>query len=226
MTRGLLYLTAFFTAGLAKTAVEFSGEPHSHTAILGETTTMTCHVHPKVRRSDLAWVKLWKPAGNSTETINMTDSDFVTVASNETASTLKMRDLKRNDSGLYQCVLREGADQQFSHGTYLRVIRPAPPRLLNMSEGAKNKLITAQGIILLLCVLLPGTVLLYQTKQRNMRSYEMKYNKEEEENIYEGLNPEDFSLYHDLTHTTVRSPYQDVGSMGSMQGYDTQLEKP
>ncbi|XP_058876871.1 B-cell antigen receptor complex-associated protein alpha chain isoform X2 [Acipenser ruthenus] len=187
---------------------------------------MTCHVHPKVRRSDLAWVKLWKPAGNSTETINMTDSDFVTVASNETASTLKMRDLKRNDSGLYQCVLREGADQQFSHGTYLRVIRPAPPRLLNMSEGAKNKLITAQGIILLLCVLLPGTVLLYQTKQRNMRSYEMKYNKEEEENIYEGLNPEDFSLYHDLTHTTVRSPYQDVGSMGSMQGYDTQLEKP
>ncbi|KAK1151840.1 B-cell antigen receptor complex-associated protein alpha chain [Acipenser oxyrinchus oxyrinchus] len=226
MTRGLLYLIAVFTAGLAKTAVEFTGEPHSLTAILGETITMTCSVHPKVKSTALRWVKLWKPAGNCTETTNVTGSDIVTISNNETAGTLKMRALKRNDSGLYQCVLTEGADQQFSHGTYLRVIRPAPPKLLNMSEGAKNKLITAQGIILLLCVLLPGTVMLYQTKQRNMRNYEMKYNKEEEENIYEGLNPEDFSLYHDLTHTTVRNPYQDVGSVGSMRSYDTQLEKP
>ncbi|XP_041091222.1 B-cell antigen receptor complex-associated protein alpha chain-like isoform X1 [Polyodon spathula] len=223
MSRGLLYLIAFFTVGLAKTAVEFSGEPHSHTAVLGETVTLTCFIHPKVRKDDLAWVKLWKPARNHTETVNVTESKMVSIRPNDSFCSLVIRDLKHSDSGLYQCVLREGASQQFSHGTYLRVIRPAPPKLLNMSEGAKNKLITAQGVLLLLCVLLPGTVLLYQTKQRNMRNYEMKYNKEEEENIYEGLNPEDLSLYHDLTHTTVRSPYQDVGSL---QSYDTSLEKP
>ncbi|XP_041082152.1 B-cell antigen receptor complex-associated protein alpha chain-like [Polyodon spathula] len=222
MTRRLLYLIAVFTVGLAKT-VEFSGEPHSHTAVLGETVTLTCFVHPTVGKNDLAWVKLWKPPGNHTKMVNVTESKMVTILPNVNFSTLKMWDVKRSDSGLYKCILRNGAKKQFSHGTYLRVIRPTPPKLLNMSEGAKNKLITAQGVLLLLCVLLPGTVLLYQTKQRNMRNYEMKYNKEEEENIYEGLNPEDLSLYHDLTHTRVRSPYQDVGSLRS---YDTPLKKP
>ena len=35
-------------------------------------------------------------------------------------------------------------------------------KILNLSENAKNNILTGQGILLLLCVILPGAKLLYK----------------------------------------------------------------
>jgi hypothetical protein len=35
-------------------------------------------------------------------------------------------------------------------------------KILNLSENVKNNILTAQGILLLLCVLLPGAKLLFK----------------------------------------------------------------
>jgi hypothetical protein len=39
---------------------------------------------------------------------------------------------------------------------------PPPRPFLDMGEGTKNRIITAEGIILLFCAVVPGTLLLFR----------------------------------------------------------------
>ncbi|KAK3541526.1 hypothetical protein QTP86_028645 [Hemibagrus guttatus] len=92
---------------------------------------------------------------------------------------------------------------------------------LAISERTKNSIITAQGILLLLFVLIPGIVLICKSKGLN----ELEKKKgTEEENIYEGLNLDDCnSTYHQIQRSLVQGPYQDVINNDED---DIQLEKP
>ncbi|XP_048007700.1 B-cell antigen receptor complex-associated protein alpha chain [Megalobrama amblycephala] len=124
-----------------------------------------------------------------------------------------------NDTGLYQCKLHHSTLQTFTHGTFLQVYIPLQ-KTLNLSESVKNSIITAEGVLLLLCVLIPGTLLLCKSKTFNELS---KKKGREEENIYEGLNLDDCnSAYHQIQRSSQQGPYQDVASCGE----DIQLEKP
>ncbi|KAM3873275.1 B-cell antigen receptor complex-associated protein alpha chain [Diretmus argenteus] len=139
--------------------------------------------------------------------------------------TLLFRQVQFNDSGLYQCLLNHSAGRPavYSAGTYLQVYKPTE-RLLNISESTRNKILTAEGILLLLCLLVHGGPLLLKSKKLNL--LEGKKMKDEDENIYEGLNLEDCcTAYDQIQHYHVPNPYQDVGNVMEEEE-EIQLEKP
>lgn len=90
---------------------------------------------------------------------------------------------------------------------------------LSISEESKNSIITIQGVLLLLFLLIPGTFIIC----KGLNELEKRNNKEEE-NIYEGLNLDDCnSTYHQIQRSLVQGPYQDVLNNDED---DIQLEKP
>ncbi|XP_064805864.1 B-cell antigen receptor complex-associated protein alpha chain-like [Oncorhynchus masou masou] len=139
--------------------------------------------------------------------------------------TLILREVRLNDTGLYQCFLNHSALQPsvYTHGTFLHVYRPMV-KILDISESTKNSILTAEGMLLMVAVLLHGTMMLCKTKKLNQ--LKKKRVKEEEENIYEGLNLEECcSTYDQIQRSLVQGPYQDVGNM-IMEEEEIQLEKP
>ncbi|XP_020360028.1 B-cell antigen receptor complex-associated protein alpha chain-like isoform X1 [Oncorhynchus kisutch] len=139
--------------------------------------------------------------------------------------TLILREARLNDSGLYQCFLNHSALQHsvYTHGTFLQVYRPMV-KILDISESTKNSILTAEAMLLMVAVLLHGTMMLCKTKKLNQ--LKKKRVKEEEENIYEGLNLEECcSTYDQIQRSLVQGPYQDVGNM-IMEEEEIQLEKP
>ncbi|XP_016365740.1 B-cell antigen receptor complex-associated protein alpha chain-like [Sinocyclocheilus rhinocerous] len=136
-----------------------------------------------------------------------------------TCHLLFFKRVRLNYTGLYQCKLNYNSLHIFTHGTFLQVYKPLQ-KTLNLSESVKNSIITAEGVLLLMCVLIPGTMPLCKSKRLN--ELERKKGREEE-NIYEGLNQDDCnSAYHQIQRTNQQGPYQDVANCGE----DIQLEKP
>lgn len=81
-------------------------------------------------------------------------------------------------------------------------------------------MITAEGILLLFCAIIPGTILLYKKRFENLNVLSLK--QSEGENLYEGLNLEDCSMYEDISRG-LQATYEDVGAL---RAGDIQLEKP
>ncbi|XP_035621417.1 B-cell antigen receptor complex-associated protein alpha chain isoform X2 [Oncorhynchus keta] len=138
--------------------------------------------------------------------------------------TLILREARLNDSGLYQCFLNHSALRHsvYTHGTFLQVYRPMV-KILDISESTKNSILTAEAMLLMVAVILHGTMMLCKTKKLNQ--LKKKKVKEEEENIYEGLNLEECcSTYDQIQRSLVQGPYQDVGNMIIEE--EIQLEKP
>ncbi|XP_006900986.1 PREDICTED: B-cell antigen receptor complex-associated protein alpha chain isoform X2 [Elephantulus edwardii] len=99
---------------------------------------------------------------------------------------------------------------------------PIPRPFLDMGEGTKNRIITAEGIILLFCAVVPGTLLLFRKRWQNEKFRVDIQDDYEDENLYEGLNLDDCSMYEDISRG-LQGTYQDVGSL---HVGDVQLEKP
>ncbi|XP_023835731.1 B-cell antigen receptor complex-associated protein alpha chain-like isoform X2 [Salvelinus sp. IW2-2015] len=138
--------------------------------------------------------------------------------------TLILKEARLNDSGLYQCFLNHSALRHsvYTHGTFLQVYRPMV-KILDIGESTKNSILTAEGMLLMVAVLLHGTMMLCKTKKLNQMK--KKRVKKEEENIYEGLNLEECcSTYDQIQRSLVQGPYQDVGNM--IMEEEIQLEKP
>ncbi|XP_016064667.1 PREDICTED: B-cell antigen receptor complex-associated protein alpha chain isoform X1 [Miniopterus natalensis] len=101
-------------------------------------------------------------------------------------------------------------------------VEPTPRPFLDMGEGTKNNIITAEGIILLFCAVVPGTLLLFRKRWQNVKFGVDTRDDYEDENLYEGLNLDDCSMYEDISRG-LQGTYQDVGSLHIG---DVQLEKP
>ncbi|EDL24307.1 mCG7279, isoform CRA_a [Mus musculus] len=99
---------------------------------------------------------------------------------------------------------------------------PVPRPFLDMGEGTKNRIITAEGIILLFCAVVPGTLLLFRKRWQNEKFGVDMPDDYEDENLYEGLNLDDCSMYEDISRG-LQGTYQDVGNLHIG---DAQLEKP
>ncbi|KAI9523960.1 hypothetical protein NQZ68_020921 [Dissostichus eleginoides] len=147
----------------------------------------------------------------------------------KSCSALILDPLRLSDSGLYHCRLSCNNVVVLSHGTYLQVYKPME-KSINLSESTKNKILTAEGVLLLLCVLLPSISLLSKSKRLN----ELEKNKitREEENIYQGLNLDEcWSTYDQIERPKTHGQYQDVGNIKGEEEEEEeeeeiQLEKP
>ncbi|CAG6014894.1 B-cell antigen receptor complex-associated protein alpha chain [Menidia menidia] len=136
---------------------------------------------------------------------------------------LTFQSVQENDTGLYQCSLRYKGSGVLTHGTYLQVYRPLE-KTINLSEATKNTILTVEGVLLLLSVMMPSMALLF--KSRSLKRLEMKKIKQEEENIYQGLNLDDCcTTYDQIERSMAQGPYQDVGNMME-EKEEIQLEKP
>ncbi|XP_064495484.1 nuclear factor of activated T-cells, cytoplasmic 4-like [Pseudopipra pipra] len=98
---------------------------------------------------------------------------------------------------------------------------PVPAPFLALRESTKNRILTAQGVLLLLCSAGPGLLLLLRKRWANEQLLHPEKTTCEEENLYEGLNLDECSMYEDISRG-VQPTYQDVGTLPG----DSQLEKP
>ncbi|XP_034410378.1 B-cell antigen receptor complex-associated protein alpha chain [Cyclopterus lumpus] len=145
------------------------------------------------------------------------------TVSGKSCGALTFEPVQLNDSGFYQCWLKGSKFNLFSHGTYLQVYKPME-KTINLSESTKNKILTAEGFLLILCVIVPSLTLLFKSKRLN--ELEKKKAKKEEENIYQGLNLDDcWSTYDQIERSQAHGPYQDVGNFKEEEE-QIQLEKP
>ncbi|XP_064557240.1 B-cell antigen receptor complex-associated protein alpha chain [Zonotrichia leucophrys gambelii] len=137
-------------------------------------------------------------------------------------SRLSFAHLRHNHSGLYFCRVWRGAAAAQSCGTFVRVLEAVPEPLLDLTDATKNRILTAQGVLLLLCAAGPGLLLLFRKRWANERLLQPKKISLEEENLYEGLNLDECSMYEDISRG-VQPTYQDVGTPPAP---DSLLEKP
>ncbi|XP_004694206.1 PREDICTED: B-cell antigen receptor complex-associated protein alpha chain [Condylura cristata] len=185
----------------------------SLTVRLGEKAHLQCshqastpHSRPKVTW----WITLQSNYSWPAKLLESTDEELI------------IHQVNKSHRGLYHCQVEEGNQTQRSCGTYLRVQEPLPRPFLDMGEGTKNNIITAEGIILLVSAVVPGMLLLFRKRWQNLK-FEMDTREDyEDENLYEGLNLDDCSMYEDISRG-LQGTYQDVGSLHIG---DVQLEKP
>ncbi|XP_051652262.1 B-cell antigen receptor complex-associated protein alpha chain-like [Manacus candei] len=98
---------------------------------------------------------------------------------------------------------------------------PVPAPFLALRESTKNRILTAQGVLLLLCSAGPGLLLLLRKRWANEQLLHPEKTTCEEENLYEGLHLDECSMYEDISRG-VQPTYQDVRTLPG----DSQLEKP
>ncbi|CAM4701005.1 unnamed protein product [Leuciscus chuanchicus] len=197
-------------------------EPYLRVAVDHNATVRCCYCWNK--SPNITWIVNDPPINGTIlpRLVNQSDNVIhrkIDETDGVKCHSLDFKSIQLNYTGLYQCKLSHGSLHTFTHGTFLLVYKPLQ-KTLNLSESVKNSIITAEGVLLLLCVLIPGTMLLCKSKTLN----ELNRKKgQEEENIYEGLNLDECnSAYHQIQRSNQQGPYQDVASCAE----DIQLEKP
>ncbi|XP_060708661.1 B-cell antigen receptor complex-associated protein alpha chain [Hemiscyllium ocellatum] len=123
------------------------------------------------------------------------------------------------DLGIYRC--HNNQTRETSCNVGLRVYGPRYSKFFNIKESKKNLILMVEGILLLSLVVIPGTILLREKSQRVLKEKIQRY-KEENENLYEGLNQAELSTYEDITRGQ-QSMYQDVANYRLS---DSELEQP
>ncbi|XP_015743967.2 B-cell antigen receptor complex-associated protein alpha chain isoform X1 [Python bivittatus] len=187
----------------------------------GNSATLECRFTAP-SGAKVSWKKSCSPnCSNSLEVFN-NSHHWISADVGRGFSKLSFHQTQRNDTGMYYCSVVAYSGRGLSCGTYLWVRRPRPISFLNMSESIKNKIITAEGFLLLICAIGPGLFLLFKKRWENERLLQAKKKACEEENLYEGLNLDDCSMYEDISRG-LQATYQDIGNVKVI---DLQLEKP
>ncbi|XP_049438945.1 B-cell antigen receptor complex-associated protein alpha chain [Epinephelus fuscoguttatus] len=211
------FLLFSFVVGTAQSKVIFKPDnPYVRVEVHHRAVLKCCFT--STGQGEHTWIK------RTAKTVeNVTASDRVAIGKESGISTcgsITFERVQLKDSGLYQCVLGKAV---FSHGTYLQVFKYLE-KTINIEESTKNKILMAEGILLLLCVLVPSCTLLLKSKRLNQ--LEKKKVKKEEENIYQGLNLDEcWSTYDQIERSQAHGPYQDVGNVKEEEE-QIQLEKP
>ncbi|XP_060114161.1 B-cell antigen receptor complex-associated protein alpha chain [Heteronotia binoei] len=191
--------------------------PSSLFTLEGHSAFLTCRFNGPENVS-VTWRKSCYP--NCSRGFNVSSTNPTITVGND-VSNLTFEQAKTGDSGMYYCIVTSSQDSDQSCGTYLWVRRPHPTSFLNIRESVKNKIITAEGFLLLICAIGPGLFLLLRKRWENESLIQAK-KKYEEENLYEGLNLDECSMYEDISRG-LQATYQDIGNVKVI---DLQLEKP
>ncbi|XP_013872710.1 B-cell antigen receptor complex-associated protein alpha chain [Austrofundulus limnaeus] len=212
------FLLFSFTGGCALEKVELEPDQPFLRVLLSDTAELKCCY--KGNKQAFFWVK--RMPNSSVYKVNISVSEHEVKYDHDVkhCSTLTFKNVQLNDTGLYQCQL---GSSTFTHGTYLQVYK-LMEKMINLSESTKNTILTAEGILLLLCVIVPSATILFKSK--DLKELEMKKVEAEEENIYQGLNLDDCcTTYDQIERSQVQGQYQDVRS-GVEEREEIQLEKP
>ncbi|XP_064359627.1 B-cell antigen receptor complex-associated protein alpha chain isoform X1 [Dromaius novaehollandiae] len=213
------------TAGRCRaggSAVVVEAGPTSRTATVGDRVSLEC-VFSAPEAATVTWNRVCPRKNCSSAFAPVgTSPGNRSVLLQPDRATLDFHHVDLRDAGLYFCRVEAGRAAGQSCGTYLRVRNPVAVPFLNLRESTKNRIITAEGILLLLCAVGPGLFLLFRKRWANERLLQIKKSAYEEENLYEGLNLDECSMYEDISRG-LQPTYQDVGSLC---GGDAQLEKP
>ncbi|XP_022620391.1 B-cell antigen receptor complex-associated protein alpha chain [Seriola dumerili] len=224
MVIATVFVLCSFVVGTSPSVVTFKADRPFLGVPLSFKADLKCCYTTTERRINPTWLKrVW--AGNKIGPVTVNISENVTTRldkeDKELCYILTLDSVQLNDTGLYQCLLNYSRD--VSHGTYLHVYKRLK-KTINLSESTKNKILTAEGILLLLCVVLPSTTLLFKSKK--LHELEKKKMKKEEENIYQGLNLDDCcTTYDQIERSQAHGPYQDVCNIMEEEE-EFQLEKP
>ncbi|XP_069739070.1 B-cell antigen receptor complex-associated protein alpha chain [Phaenicophaeus curvirostris] len=210
------------SAGCAHGGVEVEPGPTSRAGTVGDRLSLECRFRAP-RDARAAWHRVC-PRGNCSRPRAPVEADGAgrLLRHEDGRLVLTFLRLAHADSGLYYCRVEAGRAAAESCGTFLRVRDPDLVPFLNLKEATKNRIITAEGVLLLLCAVGPSLFLLFRKRWENERLLQTKKSALEEENLYEGLNLDECSMYEDISRG-LQPTYQDVGSF---QAADTQLEKP
>ncbi|XP_067831343.1 B-cell antigen receptor complex-associated protein alpha chain-like isoform X2 [Heptranchias perlo] len=138
---------------------------------------------------------------------------------NSTGGQLTLQKVEVSDVGIYRC--RNARTNDISCDIGVRVYSKQYPKLFDIEDSMKNIILMVEGILLIVCVMIPGTILLREKSQKSLREKIQRY-KEENENLYEGLNQADQSTYEDITRGQ-QCMYEDVANCRLS---DSQLEQP
>ncbi|KAF3814652.1 B-cell antigen receptor complex-associated protein alpha chain isoform X1 [Mirounga leonina] len=220
----LLFLISAVGLGPGCQALWVDGGPPSVTVNLGETAELQC-LHNGSKPDSILNVTWWRVIQG-----NGTWPDMFWSYGQKPHGELTIHMVNKSHIGMFRCQVEEKSPShkvlsfQQSCGTYLRVRERLPRPFLDMGEATKNNIITAEGIILLFCAVVPGTLLLFRKRWQNMKFGVDTQDDYEDENLYEGLNLDDCSMYEDISRG-LQGTYQDVGSLHIGDG-DVQLEKP
>uniref|UniRef100_A0A8D0HNN9 CD79a molecule n=1 Tax=Sphenodon punctatus TaxID=8508 RepID=A0A8D0HNN9_SPHPU len=195
--------------------------PTSLTVTKGSSATLICRFEAP-KGASVTWRR--PCSQNCSEPLIVTNdtNHWVFVNKSTGVATVVFERVEKNDSGMYYCHVESDIEHGQSCGTYLRVRKSLPVPFLNMSESTKNQIITAEGVLLLFCAIGPGLFLLFRKKWENERLLQAKKVAYEEENLYEGLNLDECSMYEDISRG-LQATYQDVANI---RVTDLQLEKP
>ncbi|XP_060906231.1 B-cell antigen receptor complex-associated protein alpha chain [Labrus mixtus] len=188
-----------------------------------QTAVLECCYTNKGKSESFKWVRRFHEGNKTKGPFNVTLTDLVTrdVDPKTSCGVLNFLTVQLNDSGMYQCWLEDS--RRLTHGTYLHVYKPLE-KTIDLNESTKNKILMAEGVLLLFCVLLPAATLIFQSKRHN--KLEMKKVKTEEDNIYEGLNLDDCcAAYDQIERSQTQGQYQDVCNVVEEEE-EIQLEKP
>ncbi|XP_072911996.1 B-cell antigen receptor complex-associated protein alpha chain [Hemitrygon akajei] len=181
---GLLLTMAFISGAEVKIP------PPTTRAEFGTTAILPCHLESE---GSIFWEK---------RAYNSSKWDLVSEGKQLTLKNVGLRDL-----GIYRC---RNSNNDTSCEIGLRVYRIPYSRLFNLKDSEKNVILMVEGILLLSFVIIPGTILLRKKSQRSLKERIQRY-KEENENLYQGLNQEDQATYEDITRGQ-QSMYQDVAN--------------
>ncbi|XP_042774591.1 B-cell antigen receptor complex-associated protein alpha chain [Panthera leo] len=220
----LLFLISAVGLGPGCQALWVDGGPPSVTVSLGDTVHLQC-LHNGSGSDSTLNITWWRVLQG-----NATWPDILWSRGEGPNGELTISTVNKSHMGMYRCQVEEKVPNSKSPnilkscGTYLRVREPLSRPFLDMGEGTKNNIITAEGIILLFCAVVPGTLLLFRKRWQNLKFGVDVQDDYEDENLYEGLNLDDCSMYEDISRG-LQGTYQDVGSLHIGDG-DVQLEKP
>nr|XP_033770434.1 B-cell antigen receptor complex-associated protein alpha chain isoform X2 [Geotrypetes seraphini] len=197
--------------------------PASVMSKVGNDATLECRFNTN-ENINVTWMRIQNDCNVNRTVIMIHEGQQgrIQIHKNNSNAQILIQKVDRNDSGLYVCRVSGNGHSQSSCGTYLQILIPAPEAFLDLEESTKNKIITAEGILLLICALVPGTILLFRKRTENEKMQELKIHLDEGENLYEGLNLDECSMYEDISRG-LQSTYQDVANLKLM---DMELEKP
>ncbi|XP_076593642.1 B-cell antigen receptor complex-associated protein alpha chain [Chaetodon auriga] len=217
-----------FVVAMAQAEVKLQPDrPFLRVPLYGRADLECCYNTTSEKSLSLTWI-VRVQNGNKTEIEKIVNTANVETArarrvKDTHCHTLTIRSVQLNDTGMYQCWLNNSGINLYTHGTVLQVHKPLE-KTIKLSENTKNKILTAEGILLFLCVLLPAATLICKSKKLN--DLEKKKVRREEENIYQGLNLDDCSATYDqIERSQTHGPYQDVCNVKEEEE-DIQLEKP
>ncbi|XP_063343465.1 B-cell antigen receptor complex-associated protein alpha chain [Pelmatolapia mariae] len=218
----VIFVLSSLVVGFAWGELILEPDRPSLSVAVSENASLECCYKSLSGRVNVSWIRHHNETRHTF--LNQTAESQKDSQSGEIyCSQLNFPKVELKDHGFYQCVLNDNGYTHCTHGTYLRVYKPME-KTINLSETTKNKILIAEGFLLLLCVMLPSAILLFKSKKLN--ELEKKKAKKEEENIYQGLNLDDCcATYDQIERSQAQGPYQDVGNIKEEEE-EIQLEKP